>query len=264
MRAATPKKFEKETDLCAAFIKAVETGGGSMRHEKWTAYAETAGFDILLVRESDGAQIGVEAKLRLNVTVVCQSLPDWRWHNVSEGPDYRAVLVPGGCSDHGLGEICRALGVTVIRVLDEDQNRNDFQPHLPSEDIHFSGREWLEWCPAQRCKLPDYVPDVVAGASGPSKLTQWKIGAIKLAIIMEERPVTREDFRHLGISPSRWTQSPYAWLVKTDAGWLPGAAMPDFKAQHPVNYEQIKADKERWMRPTPVVTSQPLRQGELL
>ena len=55
--------FAKESDLCAAFLASLPEG--------WTAYPETAGFDILLGREVDGFQIGIQAKLRLNAKVIC-------------------------------------------------------------------------------------------------------------------------------------------------------------------------------------------------
>ncbi|TIU81425.1 MAG: hypothetical protein E5W01_20510, partial [Mesorhizobium sp.] len=58
--------FESEAALCAAFIARLP--------KDWTAYPETAGFDILLVRGADGAQIGVEAKMTLNAKVLMQAV----------------------------------------------------------------------------------------------------------------------------------------------------------------------------------------------
>ncbi len=90
MKTKAAPSFIKESDLCAAFTQAVA------RDLDWTAFNETAGFDILLVRK-DGIQIGIEAKLKLNAKVVTQALP--RWLGVEYGaigPHYRAVLVPVG------------------------------------------------------------------------------------------------------------------------------------------------------------------------
>lgn len=261
----TAVKFTKESDLCAAFIAALNKPRRHEREtEKWTAYSETAGFDILLVRDADGFQIGVEAKLRLNAHVVCQALPDYLWTPVTEGPDCRAVLVPGGMIDNGLGTICTALGITVIRCYGEDAHLNFFEPGLPEINSWQPPREWFEWAPLRRCTLPGYVPDVVAGASAPVSLTLWKVAAIKLAILLEERPVTRADFAHLNLSASRWLQSPSGWLRKADdgGGWVAGPYMPDFKAQHPVNWEQIKADRDAWE--PKVEPSKKSVQGELL
>ena len=271
--AKEPKKapdFAREADLCAAFVAALARPRRRYEPEvdDWIVYPETADFDLLLVRRSDGAQIGVEAKLRLNPQVVCQALPDWKWAPVVEGPDYRAVLVPWSATDLGMGEICAALGITVIRVSPTDiRGTGDgpsFSPLLPVSDRRSREREWFEWCPDRRCKLPDYVPDVAAGVAAPTKLTEWKIAAIKLAIIMTDRPATRADFVALDLSPSRWMQNPGAWLQKVDGGWLPGPYMPDFRKQHPVNFAQIEADKAAWMPPGPAVAATAMKQAALL
>lgn len=61
------KPFPTEAALCAAFIAAIDK-------RAWTPYAETAGWDILLVRKVDGFQIGVQAKLVFNLDVVNQAI----------------------------------------------------------------------------------------------------------------------------------------------------------------------------------------------
>lgn len=227
--------------MCEAFIAALDK-------RPWTAYPETAGFDILLVRKKDGFQIGVEAKLRLNTEVVIQSLPRWQWDRVMTGPDCRAVLVPEYATDNGMGFIAGLLGITVIRVRDitlGQYTARGFSPSLPDEN--YGAEDWHEWCPVTRCALPEYVPDVKAGSKSPLQLTQWKIRAIKLAIILEERPVTRADFKQLSLDPSRWTDKFTGWLNATPQGYVRADHCPDFKAQHPVVYEQIKADKPKWI-----------------
>ena len=78
--------YKTEADLCADFIAAVRHDG------KWECYPETAGWDILCVRASDGAQVGVEAKLRFNARVLNQALEEYGWAPDRSGPDYRAVL----------------------------------------------------------------------------------------------------------------------------------------------------------------------------
>jgi hypothetical protein len=93
--------------------------------------------------------------------------------------------------------------------------------------------------------VPDYVPDVIAGASAPVALTAWKVKAIRLAVLLEERAVTRADFKHLQLSPTLWT-GPQGYLMRTPAGYVPGDRMPDLRRQHPRNYEEIRADKARW------------------
>jgi hypothetical protein len=117
--------------------------------------------------------------------------------------------------------------------------------------------------PEKRCAVPDYVPDVIAGAPAPVALTAWKVKAIRLAVLLEERAVTRSDFKHLQLSPTVWT-GPNGYLTRTPLGYVAGDRMPDLRRQHPRNYEEIRADKARWA-PRLDLASQPAdqtRQGE--
>lgn len=235
--------FAKETDLCAAFIASLPEG--------WTAYAETGGFDIVLVRNADGVQIGVEAKLKLNGKVICQAAEYVSsYHVARENPDFRAVLVPFGVSQD-LAPVCAHLGITVIGMhAPEYRYSPKFSPELPRISKHsWDGRGWYELCPAKRISLPDWVPDVKAGDSAPLALTPWKIGAIKLVITLARRGyLTRQDFAHFDISMSRWTQG--KWIIKDgQGGWIAGPYMPNFKRQHPVNFDQIAADFDKWKAP---------------
>lgn len=238
------KPFAKETDLCSAFIAALPKG--------WTAYPETGGFDILLVRAVDGMQIGVEAKLKLNAKVVMQAAESLSHYSAARPqPDCRAVLIPSGVS-YDMAGVCGYLGITVITVATREENRRyqPFHPSLPKlDDSYWAGDDWFERCPAKRIDLPDWVPDVRAGDSAPSALTHWKIGAIKLVVTLDRRGyLTRQDFAHFKISMSRWTQG--KWIVKDgQGGWVAGPHMPAFKRQHPVNFDQIAADFEKWKPP---------------
>jgi hypothetical protein len=222
------KLFATEADLCAAFVSALPKG--------WTPYAETAGWDILLVRDEDGFQIGVQAKLKLNVDVIDQALEDsGRWYGDRPGPDCRAVLVPGDAPGR-LGKISAFVGLTVIRVyFPQYYHRPEFHPDLPKRsDWH---EDWHEMAPAKRYDLPEYVPDVRAGSASPLQLTEWKIKAIKIAVLLEERGyVTRRDFAALQLDHRRWIAM--EWLKVQDGRYVAGA-MPDFQRQHPVNFVQI-------------------------
>ena len=235
-----------EAALCNDFI-ALAT-----KDKTWAAYGETGGWDILLVRKADGFQIGIEAKLALNNKVVTQALPHRWWHYADTGPDCRAVLVPEGTKAVGLETICGWLGLTVI-TLRAPAPRGvwyaPFDPQLPTVDERWDGdAHWHEWCPVNRVPLPDYLPDVATGVAAPVQLTAWKVKAIKLAIVLESRPVTRRDFKALHLDPSRWTDRHTGWLVPTSQGYVRSGAMPDFKVQHPVVYEQIKADAGTWLK----------------
>jgi hypothetical protein len=240
--------FAKEIDLCAAFIKALPKG--------WTAYAETGGFDILLSRDADGFQIGIEAKLKLNAKVVCQAAESMSYQRADlSGPDCRAVLIPERVS-LDMAPVCIHLGITVIRVCPMGGKRNGyktnpFHPPLPpiGKENAYSERYWHERAPASRITLPDYVPDTLAGDKSPVTLTGWKIKAIKIAVTLDKRGyVTRADFKHHQISMSLWSQRHWITLDRNRKVWTAGS-LPDFRAQHPTNYVQIEADYEAWKMP---------------
>ncbi len=249
--------FKKETDLCAAFIGSLPQG--------WTAYPESGGFDILLIHNATGFQIGIEAKLKLNAKVILQAAEGVDpAYLLSAGPDCRAVLVPGDVSGE-LGGICARLGITVIRqeytIPELEQKRkwysgtDGFRPRLPSFNEGYQcwdDERWHEFAPVRRLHVPEYIPDVGAGHSAPVQLTYWKISAIKIAVTLEKRGyVTRQDFKHHDISMSRWTQG--LWLKQNGTGrWVKGVHMPDFRKQHPVNYVQIENDYETWKIPEKV------------
>ncbi|MER9706068.1 hypothetical protein NKJ10_17735 [Mesorhizobium sp. M0204] len=254
--------FESEAALCAAFIARLP--------KDWTAYPETAGFDILLVRGADGAQIGVEAKMTLNPKVLLQAVEGIYSGRGSEGaaPDFRAALVPSGAAGAELKAVASYLGVVVIVMTSEAEREAEekafadkfglsyrrahtsdkpwFTPELPVIGYDWR-RQWADHCPAERCKVPAYVPDVVAGASGPSQLSEWKIKAIKICIILERRGfVTTADFKKIGIDRKRWLDMD--WLVHSqDRGrYTAGRFALNLRVTHPVNYGQIEADFEKW------------------
>lgn len=248
-----PKAFATEAELCAKFI-------GSVGPD-WTCFNETAGWDILLVRKADGFQIGIEAKLKLNAIVLTQALEKYAgWAADNPGPDCRAILVPDGEST--FRTIATYIGITVISVYGSPMpyRRGAFYPELPAARKGYVGGadSWYEWCPTKRCRLPEYVPDVVAGTPSPIQLTDWKIRAIKIAVTIEKRGyVTRADFKHIQIDHRRWLPSGTGWLSIEDGHYVKGPYFPNFKAQHPTVYEQIEADADKWMLKTlPLATKQ--------
>lgn len=234
MRPKREPAFSTESALCAAFIAWAQPQG-------WTAYAETAGWDILLVA-ADGTQIGVQAKLKFNLDVLSQAVSGDEW-NSSTGPDFRAVLTPGA----GRRDLCDALGITSIHHQDrsyDSRPRHDFYPSLPGSHGH-NMSTWHYANPVRRCNLPDYVPDVPAGASGPVQLTEWKINALRIVAVGELRGyVTRADFKRIGIDHRRWAESdwmrpadvPGRFTITDTGGWA---------QQHPGVYPQVRADVEK-------------------
>jgi hypothetical protein len=222
--------FKTEAELCAAFI-AWATGEG------WTGYAETGGWDIVLAHP-DGTQIGVQAKMKFNIKVLDQTVPEqWNaWYDEA-GPDFRAILLPADA--HGAEKICGALGIRVFQHAGFE--RRTFNPSI---SMHRTWCGWHWWSPKQRIKLPAYVPDVPAGASGPSQLTEWKVAALKIAAVLELRGyVTRADFKRYSIDPRRWLGPPCEWIQPTDVpGRFERGPGLDFERQHPVVYPQVLED----------------------
>lgn len=258
-------RYATEAALCADFLKWVKSPERFRRDDdtRWTPYAETAGWDILLVAQ-DGTQIGIQAKLKFNMKVLTQSLPDrWdHWHD--RGPDYRAVLVSEWDSDHE--RICNALGLALIGGSGHGWKHPQFRPGLLEND---GGGGWHYWSPRKREKLPEFVPDVVAGDSAPLQLTKWKIAALRITATLEVRGhVTREDFRQHGIDPRRWT-GPGGWLVPKsermqDAGQYVRAPSLDFDRQHPDVYAQVLAEIRAKLGGEQQPTEAALPQGALL
>lgn len=248
------KPFETEAALCAAYLATVDA-------ERWVSYPETAGWDILLVRRADGFQIGIQAKQRMNTDVINQAIEDFHsWGGDTPGPDCRAVLVPS-CA--GFGEICKYLGIVVIQPMDRNgAGRWHFSPGLPlAPPAPNYAEDWPEWAPSSRHVLPSYVPDVPAGASAPVQLTEWKIKAIKLAILLERHgSVIRADFSHLRLDHRRWIAG--GWVRLEGGAFVPGE-LPDFKTMHPRVYGEIAADFEKW-KPVERAIALPLQQGHLL
>lgn len=264
MRKPAIFRFESEAAMCAAFIADADRQG-------YDAYPETGGFDIVLVHRLYQWQIGVEAKQTFNAGVLLQAADGIAHHWNTEGPDFRAVLTPAG-GDAGLAALARHIGITAIRAYGRPDDRGyapnpqggwsrAFRPDLPDQHnvgdsaggapgrFFCGGRDWFELCPPAPIALPDYIPDVAAGAPSPIALTHWKVAAIKIAIVLERRGhVTGADFKALGISSSRWLQM--GWLVRADRRWVAGA-LPDFRGQHPRNYAEIEADFDQWAAALP-------------
>lgn len=244
-----PKPFATEADLCKRFIASLPEG--------WVSYPETCSWDILLVRKADGLQIGIQAKLKLNTHVISQALEEHgRWSADRAGPDCRAVLVPWG--EFGFELICKYIGVTIIHVKPESEFRSRlnpaFSPYLPSSEF---GREddWAEWAPAERHQLPDYIPDVVAGSPSPVQLTNWKIAALKIAVILEKRGyLLRSDFKHVGIDHRRRLPSGGGWLALDAGRYIKGRHFPQF----PADYEKWRPEDPIGPLPLPEPTQEPL------
>jgi hypothetical protein len=232
--------YASEAALVADFLDQL---GQGLRDNPWTVYPETAGWDLLMVH-SAGHQLGLEAKLSLNAKVIDQALSGQHRYWNPAGPDYRGVLVPAGKCQAHLRNICAAIGIGIVEVRPREARVRQYFS-LPIELWHESA--WQSWMPGERCPLPDYIPDVEAGKKSPVALTEWKIKAIKLMIVLERRGhVTRRDMAALKISASRFTDAWHGFLARTPQGYVRCGRTPDLRAQHPRNFAEIEADAETW------------------
>lgn len=249
-------KFDTEEALCRAFAETIP--------DAWTAYNETAGFDIVLVHDT-GFQIGIEAKLRLNAKVISQILPRRSWHEAA-GPDCRAVLVGSASSE--MMDIVRFLQITPVEV-ERKGRRSTYRanarkgsefaswPKLPGAkmmkafdaNIWRRDEDWFDLYPEKRLPLPAYVPDVPAGVKSPVVLSDWKIQAIKVCVIVEKfGTITRAEFRALRINTTRWMDGNWLAMGPARGEWVagPGFPAPRFRADHPIVYTQIESDLTKW------------------
>lgn len=250
-------EFKTEAELCQAFIDSVP--------EEWVVYPESCGFDILLSHKETGHQIGIEAKLRLNTKVLIQALPSFNYIT-DGGPDFRAILVPYG-KKNDVAELAQHLGITVFHmrtVMKYDRSYGNFErifshfelnPDFPDfitletrKGWYWHNEQWFDLCPVERCSLPEVVPDVACGVPAPLRLTEWKIKAIKLLIVLDKfGTVTRTDFKDLNLNQSLWTQSRWLTPAGTRGHWKRCENTPDLRKEHPVNFEQIEAMYDDWL-----------------
>jgi hypothetical protein len=243
MKKRQPCPFNTEVDLCNAFLSTVPPS--------YVAYPETEGWDIVLVRKIDGLQIGIQAKLRMNEEVIEQTLRTTFCH-YSTGPDCRAVLVP--FESQRFSTFLSYAGVVVITVVDRNDNYGNkwgVHPQLPhGAHRHWDEKHWPEWFPVKRLWLPDYLPDVDAGASSPRQLSAWKIKSLKILAILEKRGfVQRGHFKALQLSPTQWC-SPGGWLDRDiqQKRFIRSPRTPDLAQHHPKVWPEILATFDDWMK----------------
>lgn len=206
------KPKESEADLCAKFAVIA-------RQEGFKVYAETADFDLLLVAGDackgfkSGDQIGVHAKLRANIPVLWQALPRSMRSN---SPHYYAILVPK--ADDMYIDIARQLKVTTIEG-------DWFAGSVKYNGRSFQCLNWYRFEPRKPCWVPDCeVHDMPAGVPSPQQLTKWKLAAIKLCLLCEERGyLLSSDFLQAEISMMRWRQK--GWIVPGDFSMEMGKRM---------------------------------------
>lgn len=230
-------QFKTEADLCSAFLAWV-----ARRHPAVRAYAEWAGWDILLVYP-EGWQLGIQAKLRLNAEVIGQAAPNaYGFDDDHDGPDYRAVLVPGV---NPLSGLAARVGLVVFRPGYGDV----FLPDLTPPSWPHQGERWLDWNPATRHDLPPSPTDSIAGSPCPVTLSTWKLGALAVLAELKVRgTITTKRMRALGVNPSRWLSGCWLEPAATRGLWVRGDRCPKFDEQHPTAFalalEKARAAQE--------------------
>lgn len=231
-----------ESEFCARFMEAA-------RRDGWVPYPETSGWDLVLVWSGsgngsrtvggpilEGTQVGVEAKLRPSVEVLCQAYRRVRFHS-REKPHHAAVLVPKA-SRH-FKEVAEALSLGVYTEEHcADYSRFVKKTRWPEPRPRFYERRYIG-PPSQRLEeangvwIPPVVPGGPAGVPSPSPLTPWRVSAIRLCNRLREKGyVTSSDFKELGIRAQTFLDQ---WWIKRDFTGtrtaryvaIPGAALPD-------------------------------------
>lgn len=229
--------FSSEAEMCDAFLKAIK--------QPWVAYAETQGWDILLVHATDGRQIGIQAKLKLNAKVLTQAAETHGWWALRRGPDYRAVLIPEYVN-RDLEDLAAFCSLTVIKVRHSPGRHGT--AFFPSLEFIEDDQYYHQLMPSERLALPEFIPDVRAGMPSPRQLTTWKIGVLKLSILLAETGyLTRADFRRHKIDIRRFI-GPGGSLRPGGGAFVATERWPDFRAQHPVVWNEIAADPAKWAR----------------
>ena len=245
VRTKAHEHFESEADLCSVFVREFNKLPG------WTCYPECAGFDVLVVHE-DGRQIGVEAKLSLNVKVADQILPaEAQDFYTRPGPDYRIVIVGRITeSSAGLRKMLERFGVQVLvpritHTSQGDEATFDLEHRLleaKGRKSMFGSLYLFDWNPEERCRLPVMVTSLPAGVPSPVRLTPWKESALKvMALLRRQGFITAKQIAAHGVGITRWTQpigKTPAWLSKGEirGQWVETEFLPAFDVQHPEVY----------------------------
>lgn len=226
--------FKSEHELCSFFTEGARAQG-------WLVYPETAGFDLLLVatdkvggpRVKEGDQVGIEAKMRGNVTVLRQALPGNRG---GTAPHFFAVLVPTATWD--FRQVAQRLGIAVLETWRKDVYGSG-RRIMPKLALRLSTYYRYEGC--DPCWTPGVQIDVSAGVSSPKSITPWKIAAVKLCLRAKRYgTITSEDFREAGISSAVFKKNGWVRAVGKVGRLLTYAIQDDAAPPH-ILYPEIAA-----------------------
>ncbi|MCU0913002.1 MAG: hypothetical protein MUC88_00390 [Planctomycetes bacterium] len=244
-----------EADLCQQFIDACSG---------WTAYPETAGWDILMVRGQ--VQVGVQSKLQADQWGMIQAMPDMgtylsvrRRNALARGPHYRLVLVggwPGRTENARRGNRAHfCLVAQHLRLLVARPPENEYQTwlggvHPPlnlATTYGWNGARpapiwwrWYRWQTRRPETLPMVVPQVPAGVPSPERVTPWSVAAVLLERrCLELGQVTVADARAVRDQANgRWNPSTmlsryFEHAPPPKGRWVFHSRWPRPSARHP-------------------------------
>jgi hypothetical protein len=183
------------------------------KQEGWTVYPEVDQWDLVCVWEKKhtpsssnpypqpGDQLAVEAKSRCRVKALEQCIrrlglqlrQPGRASYKDQGPDFTAIAAP--TIGESFGFVARCMGLHTYEVDSSFGNTGRSIKVSQSKRFDFDDSLWV----------PPVVPDIQAGTSSPSRLTQWKVQALKLCAIFRARGwASTADFKRLDISKTIW------------------------------------------------------------
>jgi hypothetical protein len=201
--------FITEKELCDCFSEYAKSYG-------WVVYPENGNWDLLLVRNK--IQIGVQSKLKPNMKVITQTIPD---NYNEEGPHYRAVLISNKnkksfrhasnknkksfryisnksfrhASDEFI-KLCQYLKILIFvknsyRNIWLDSDHNKYKIRKFYDNINFKHYRWktkkLVW-------VPPYIPNLEAGVRSPKKVSKYKVLVCRLELLEYEKGwICRDD-----------------------------------------------------------------------
>jgi hypothetical protein len=208
LRGKKERFLGSEKELCAWFNQIAVSGG-------WTVYPETAGWDMLLVRDFCGKKIfaGVQAKLHYNIHVIEQVLQN------SSQVHHKVVLVP----DANSSIVTVALGMVIIRWKRDAEsvfltNYEKFH-EIGCPEFYFPvDNDKIPWTPDV---CPDWLP---SGDSSPRRIGVWMQNAIKLLAHakLNGGKLRTDDFFRYKMRAGLWTRNGWVEKIKKEDGrhWL--------------------------------------------
>ena len=166
------RKYRLEKDMCDELTTRAKLN-------KWVVYPEQGSWDLLLVR--NGIQVGIQAKLRPTIKLLSQAL-------ISEefsGPHYRAIAV--GNSHRKEKDHFAKISIPLKLIYIDMGVHPDYWLHMLRHNGQRITWKYYRHFPNKTLWIPPFVPELEAGIPSPQNVSPWKIAAIKLEFIADEK-----------------------------------------------------------------------------